>query len=61
VTVEETYESAATPACCLEGRAITADYNAAEHALRLYHSTQAPHMMQDIFLRHLDIPEATCG
>ncbi len=24
----------------------------------MYHATQAPHMMQDIFSRHLDIPEA---
>ncbi|HUG76939.1 MAG TPA: molybdopterin cofactor-binding domain-containing protein, partial [Burkholderiales bacterium] len=26
--------------------------------LTVYHATQAPHMMQDIFSRHLDIPEA---
>src|SRR3954465_7375783 len=43
---------------CLEGRAILADYNAAEHSLTVYHATQAPHMMQDIFSRHLGIPEA---
>jgi len=43
---------------CLEGRAILADYNAAEHSLTVYHATQAPHMMQDIFSRHLNIPEA---
>jgi carbon-monoxide dehydrogenase large subunit len=42
----------------MEGRSILADYNAAEHSLTVYHSTQAPHMMQDIFSRHLGIPEA---
>jgi carbon-monoxide dehydrogenase large subunit len=46
---------------CLEGRAILADYNAAEHSLTVYHATQAPHMMQDIFSRHLGIPRATCA
>jgi carbon-monoxide dehydrogenase large subunit len=44
---------------CLEGRAILADYNAGEHSLTVYHATQAPHMMQDIFSRHLNIPEAS--
>jgi carbon-monoxide dehydrogenase large subunit len=44
---------------CVEGRAILADYNAAEHSLTVYHATQAPHMMQDIFSRHLGIPEAS--
>ena len=57
VVVEETYEFGRHTGVCLEGRAILADYNAAEHALTVYHSTQAPHMMQDIFSRHLDIPE----
>ncbi|MDH3319109.1 MAG: molybdopterin-dependent oxidoreductase, partial [Betaproteobacteria bacterium] len=28
------------------------------HSLTVYHATQAPHMMQDIFSRHLGIPEA---
>jgi len=43
----------------LEGRTLLADYNAAEHTLTVYHSTQAPHMMQDIISRHLDIPEGS--
>ena len=58
VVVEETYEFGRHTGVCLESRSILADYNAAEHALTVYHSTQAPHMMQDIFSRHLDIPEA---
>ena len=41
-----------------EPRSILADYNPAEHTLCVYHSTQAPHMMQDIFSRHLGIPES---
>src|SRR6185503_18609879 len=57
LVVEETYEFGRHTGVCLEGRALLADYNAAEHALTVYHSTQAPHMMQDIFSRHLDIPE----
>ncbi len=58
VVVEETYVFGRHTGVCLEPRAILADYNAAEHSLTVYHSTQAPHMMQDIFSRHLGIPEA---
>jgi len=57
VVVEETYHFGRHTGVCLEGRAILADYNAAEHSLTVYHATQAPHMMQDIFSRHLNIPE----
>ena len=58
LVVEETYDFGRHTGVTLEGRAILADYNAAEHTLTVHHSTQAPHMMQDIFSRHLDIPEA---
>ncbi|HTO50698.1 MAG TPA: xanthine dehydrogenase family protein molybdopterin-binding subunit [Burkholderiales bacterium] len=58
VVVEETYLFGRHTGVCLEPRAILADYNAAEHSLTVYHSTQAPNMMQDIFSRHLGIPEA---
>src|SRR5256714_71016 len=58
VVVEETFRFGRHTGVCLEGRAILADYNAGEHALTVYHATQAPHMMQDIFSRHLGIPEA---
>ena len=57
LVVEETYEFGRHTGVCLESRSLLADYNPAEHALTVYHSTQAPHMMQDIFSRHLDIPE----
>src|SRR3954470_23830361 len=58
VVVEDTFHFGRHTGVCLEGRSILADYNAAEHSLVVYHSTQAPHMMQDIFSRHLSIPEA---
>ncbi|MEO8717316.1 MAG: molybdopterin cofactor-binding domain-containing protein, partial [Burkholderiales bacterium] len=56
---EETYGFGRHTGVCVEGRALLADYNAAEHSLTVYHATQAPHMMQDIFSRHLGIPEAS--
>jgi CO/xanthine dehydrogenase Mo-binding subunit len=59
VVVEETHGFGRHTGVCVEGRAILADYNAAEHSLTVYHATQAPHMMQDIFSRHLGIPEAS--
>jgi aerobic carbon-monoxide dehydrogenase large subunit len=59
VVVEETYEFGRHTGVTLEGRALLADFNAAENALTVYHSTQAPHMMQDIISRHLDIPEGS--
>ena len=59
LVVEDTFHFGRHTGVCLEGRAILADYNAAEHSLTVYHATQAPHMMQDIFARHLDIPEAS--
>src|SRR5204862_468173 len=58
VVVEDTFHFGRHTGVCLEGRALLADYNAAEHSLTVYHATQAPHMMQDIFSRHLNIPEA---
>jgi carbon-monoxide dehydrogenase large subunit len=58
LVAEETYTFGRHTGVTLEGRSILADYNAAEHTLTVYQSTQAPHMMQDIFSRHLDIPEA---
>src|SRR5690349_5831170 len=56
--VEDTFHFGRHTGVCLEGRAILADFNAGEHSLTVYQATQAPHMMQDIFSRHLNIPEA---
>ncbi len=58
IVVEETFHFGRHTGVCPEGRAILADYNAAEHSLTVHHATQAPHMMHDIISRHLDIPEA---
>jgi carbon-monoxide dehydrogenase large subunit len=58
VVVEKTFSFARHTGVTNEPRAILADYNPAEHALTVYHATQAPHMMQDIFSRHLGIPES---
>ncbi|HYD56555.1 MAG TPA: xanthine dehydrogenase family protein molybdopterin-binding subunit, partial [Burkholderiales bacterium] len=58
LVVEDTFHFGRHTGVCVEGRAILADYNAGEHSLTVYHATQAPHMMQDIFSRHLNIPEA---
>jgi carbon-monoxide dehydrogenase large subunit len=38
-----------------EPRAIVADWNPAEERLTVYHGTQAPHMTQDIFAKHLNL------
>jgi CO/xanthine dehydrogenase Mo-binding subunit len=38
-----------------EPRAIVADWNEGEKRMTVYQGTQAPHMMQDLFARHLGI------
>lgn len=58
LVVERTYRFGRHTGVCNEPRAILADYNPADHSLTVVHATQAPHMMQDIFSRHLNIPEA---
>lgn len=57
VVVEETYITGRHTGVCLEPRAILADYNPADRQLTVYHSTQAPHMMQNVFAKHLGLPE----
>jgi len=41
----------------LEPRVILADFDPSERRLTVYHSFQAPNMMQDILARHLNLPE----
>jgi carbon-monoxide dehydrogenase large subunit len=41
----------------LEPRSIIADYNPADETLIVYHSTQAPHMMQGVFAKQLRMKE----
>ncbi|MEK9720546.1 MAG: xanthine dehydrogenase family protein molybdopterin-binding subunit, partial [Quisquiliibacterium sp.] len=59
LVLEKTYDFARHTGVTNEPRAILADYNPAEHSITVYHATQAPHMMQDIFSRHLGIPESS--
>jgi carbon-monoxide dehydrogenase large subunit len=40
-----------------EARAIVADWNPGEERLTVYQGTQAPHMTQNIFAKHLDLQE----
>jgi carbon-monoxide dehydrogenase large subunit len=55
--VEATFHTGRHTGVCLEPRSILADYNRAERHLTVYHSTQAPHMMQTVFAKHLGLPE----
>jgi carbon-monoxide dehydrogenase large subunit len=41
-----------------EPRAVVADWNEGEQRMTVYHGTQAPHMMQNLFAKHLDLAEA---
>ena len=58
VLVEDTFRFGRHTGVCLEPRAITADFNASEQHLTVYLGNQAPHMMRDLFAKHLDLPEA---
>src|SRR5215211_7689799 len=40
-----------------EPRAIVADWNPGDARLTVYHGTQAPHMMQNLFAKHLGLEE----
>jgi aerobic carbon-monoxide dehydrogenase large subunit len=42
----------------LETRSILADWNAGDERLTVYQGTQAPHMMQNIFAKHLALSES---
>jgi len=55
--VETTFLFGRHTGVCLEARAIVADWNRGEQRLTVYQGTQAPHMMQNIFAKHLDLEE----
>ncbi|MET0962151.1 MAG: xanthine dehydrogenase family protein molybdopterin-binding subunit [Noviherbaspirillum sp.] len=42
----------------LEPRCQIADWNPGDRRLTVYHSQQAPHMMQDLYARQFDLPES---
>jgi carbon-monoxide dehydrogenase large subunit len=56
--VEARFKTGRHTGVCLEPRSILADYSRSEGQLTVYHSTQAPHMMQTVFAQHLGLPEA---
>jgi aerobic carbon-monoxide dehydrogenase large subunit len=53
--VETTFHFGRHTGVTLEARAIVADWNPGEARLTVYQGTQAPHMMQDLFAKHLGL------
>ena len=57
--VEATFETSRHTPVSLEPRSILANFEPAENQLTVWHSTQAPYMMQWIFARHFRLPETS--
>ncbi len=57
VVFEETYHFGRHTGVTLEPRCQIADWNPAEQKLTVWHSFQAPHMMQDLYCRQFDLQE----
>jgi aerobic carbon-monoxide dehydrogenase large subunit len=55
--VETVFEFGRHTGVTLEPRAQIADWSSAEGKLTVWHSFQAPHMMQDLYARQFDLPE----
>jgi len=55
--VEATFHTGRHTGATLEPRSILADFNRASGKLTVYHSTQAPHMMQSVFAKHMRLAE----
>jgi carbon-monoxide dehydrogenase large subunit len=55
--VETTFVFGRHTGVCNEPRAIVADWNPSEERLTVYQGTQAPHMMQNLFAKHLSLEE----
>jgi carbon-monoxide dehydrogenase large subunit len=53
--VEATFVTGRHTGVTNEPRAIVADWNEGEQRLTVYQGTQAPHMMQDLFAKHLSL------
>lgn len=56
VTAEATFEFGRHTGVTLEPRCQIADWSRAEQRLTVYHSQQAPHMMQDLYARQFSLP-----
>lgn len=63
--VSASFRTARHTGVTLEPRSILVDWNPAEGQMTAYHATQAPHMMQTVLAKHLEIPESrvrvVCG
>ena len=55
--IDTTYVFGRHTGVCVEPRAIVADWNKGEQRLTVYQGTQAPHMMQNLFAKHLGLEE----
>ena len=55
--VEDTFTFARHTGVCPETRSILAEFNPADRQLTLHYSSQAPHMMKEIVLRHFALAE----
>jgi carbon-monoxide dehydrogenase large subunit len=55
--VEATFGFGRHTGVTLEPRACLADYNPGDGRLTVYQGTQAPHMIQNVLAKHLDLPE----
>src|SRR5262249_43494346 len=55
--VETTFHFGRHTGVCNEPRAIVADWNPSEQRLTVHQGTQAPHMMQNLFAKHLGLAE----
>lgn len=55
---EEVFHTGRHTGVCLEPRAVLADYRPAEGKLVAYQATQAPHMIQNLLAKHLNLNES---
>src|SRR4249920_1817352 len=55
--VETTFRFGRHTGVTNEPRAVVADWNEGEQRMTVYHGTQAPHMMQNLFAKHLGVAE----
>jgi carbon-monoxide dehydrogenase large subunit len=57
VVVETTFMFGRHTGVTTEPRSIVADWNQGDRRMTVYQGTQAPHMMQNLFAKHLDLAE----
>ena len=55
--VETTFRFGRHTGVTNEPRAVVADWNEGDRRMTVYHGTQAPHMMQSLFAKHLGVAE----